>query len=386
MTHGAALERVGDSEIGRAPRSLRHVGLVALGTAVAFAGYWLVARGSRSVDFHLFRAAGQAVLDGRSPYPHLPLTASIRHDHPFVYPLPAAWLYVPFALIDYWLSAWLYAGLSIGALFLALWWLEVRSITVFALVLSSSVVISGLTLGTIDAFLLLGVAALVRFRDRPWVAGLTFAVLVALKPLMLPLVVYLVVTGRRRALAAAAAGGATLIAAALAADFSTVGYARLLHQLTLREALHSDSLVHRLVVWTGASLNAATVAVALAGGVLLASTLILGLRWRLDHRAVLAVSVGGALLVSPIVWPHYVLLCWAPLLLLRRTTLIAAAGWAATWLLFSARLPLQWVPHPLSGETARAVGVLVPLVVVAVVLAATAARAARGTTLRRPLA
>src|SRR5437868_210438 len=55
-------------------------------------------------DFLSFWTAGRAVLHGRSPYPELsslPQVADPKTFAPFVYPAPAAYWMVPFALLPF---------------------------------------------------------------------------------------------------------------------------------------------------------------------------------------------------------------------------------------------------------------------------------------------
>jgi hypothetical protein len=137
-------------------------------------------------------------------------------------------------------------------------------------------------------------------------------------------------------------------------------------------------VVAHLVRTTGWSLGAATVVVSMSCGLLLLATLAAGIRGRLDHRVVLAVSVGSALLASPIVWSHYAAFCWAPLLLLQRATLVAAAGWLASWLLFPAPMRQLWVPGPLAGRWVHGLAALVPIAMMAAVVVATSRPPTRG--------
>jgi hypothetical protein len=342
---------------------------------------WAAVRGGMPYDFRIFRRAGVAVLDHRAPYPHLPLTDAVRHHHPFVYPLPAAWLFAPFALLGFWTGAWLFAGLSIAAFLTGTWCLGVRSIPAFLLVMTSSVVVASLGYGTIDAVLYLGIAALVRFRHRPGLSATVFVLLVLLKPLMLPLAVYVLATGRLRALAAMVVAGVVAAVGSLAIGFSAVGYVHLLQQLSEAEAPQSRGVIERVVIDAGWSLGTATAVVSVIGGALLLATLITGLRGRIDHRVVLAVAVGSALVVSPIVWSHYAALCWAPLLLLRRTTLVAAVAWLASWLLFPAPLHNLRLPGPVEWRWDDAAAAAVPIATMLVVALATLGSRRRGRSL-----
>jgi hypothetical protein len=358
------------AEQPRRTRAWRRTALLVIGSAVAWAGLWFALRGVVPYDFRIFRRAGAAVLHDRAPYPPLPLTA-VGHHHPFVYPLPAAWAFAPFALLGFATGALVFGALSVAAYLAGTWLLGVRSVAVFALVLTSSVVVASLGYGTIDAFLYLGICALVRFRHRPGLTGTVVVILIALKPLMLPLVVYVLATGRLRALVTVVAAGAIATAASVAGGFSVLGYVRLLQQLSTAEAPHSRGVIERIVVDTSLPLGLATAAVAGVAAVALLLTLVAGISGRLDHRIVLAVSVGSALIVSPIVWAHYAAFCWVPLLLLRRTTLVATAAWLGSWLIFPAPLRRFRLPGPVDWRFDHAAEAAVPIAMIVIVVIAT---------------
>jgi alpha-1,2-mannosyltransferase len=348
--------------------------LLAAGTVGAFAAYWALARGSTPYDFRVYRNAGRAVLAGRSPYPALPLGPHPHGSGPFLYPLPAAWIHAPFALLPFSIAAWCYAAASIAAILLGAWWLGVRRPVTFALILGSSVAVRGLGLGTVDAFLFCGVCALVRFRERPRTTALVWVALIAIKPLMLPLIVYVVVTGRRPAAVTALAGTAAVVAGSVAAGFSPTDYARLLSEFSAREAVHGESVIRELVITAGWALGPTTALVSAAGFAVLLATLVAGLRGRLDHRVVLAIAVCIAVVVSPVVWWHYMLFLLVPLLLLPRQTLVAAIAFAVSWTVAPASLPHLHFPPSLSLSNERLLVTVMPLVVLAVVLAADRAR------------
>ena len=221
-----------------------------------------------------------------------------------------------------------------------------------------------------------------RFRHRPEVTATVFVLLVVLKPLMLPLAVYVLATGRLRALAAMVATGALALAASLTIGFSPAGYVRLLRQLSDAEAPQSRGVIERVVIDAGWSLGTATAVVSVIGGAVLLATLIAGLRNRIDQRVVLAVAVGGALVVSPIVWSHYAAFCWAPLLLLRRTTLVAAVAWLASWLVFPAPVHNLRLPGPVEWRWDDAAAAAVPIATILVVALATVGAHHRRPTLR----
>ena len=87
-------------------------------------------RGGR--DFAIFRRAGQAVLDGHSPYVQPTLKLLATNDR-FVYPTPFAIPFIPFTVGPEKLAATGYLVLSVAAIAGAVWLLGVRDWRCYAL-------------------------------------------------------------------------------------------------------------------------------------------------------------------------------------------------------------------------------------------------------------
>ena len=248
--------------------------------------------------------------------------------------------FAPFALLGLATGALVFGALSVVAYLAGTWWLGVRSVAVFALVLTSSVVVASLGYGTIDAFLYLGICALVRFRHRPEVAAAVVVALIALKPLMLPLastcsrpavcgpccdagrparVVRSVGRGRllRRRLPAIAPAALDRGRRPAAVRRDRARRAR--HQPGSRSG--SPPVVSAVGAWPWCRADRRSTV-------------------PLDHRVVLAVSVGSALN------PELCRSCGPLRRLLLGTappaapaTAVAAAAWIASWLIFPAPVP-----------------------------------------------
>jgi hypothetical protein len=149
--------------------------------------------------------------------------------------------------------------------------------------------------------------------------GAIVAVLIMAKLFLWPLWLWLLYTRRYAAAALSAALGATLTVAAWwgigFAGFQE--YPRLLSRLTELVGTNSYS-TFALIHATGLS-GSSTQRIVLAGGAML-----LGLAaWkfravRTDDRAFVA-ALGVALLATPILWPHYLVLLFVPIALRRRT-------------------------------------------------------------------
>jgi hypothetical protein len=236
------------------------------------------------VDFHIFWTAGNHYLHRHSPYGHSLARA-------FVYPPPAALLFVPLALLPYHVAAGLFLAVSLAAVLSALWLLGVRDRRLYAAAFLSPAVLTALTVGTITPLLLLGLAAVWHFRNRRG-AAIPAALLVVLKLFLWPVLVWLLVTRRQRTAVEAVALSVALTLVCWAwIGFADVGrYPSILDELVRAEGGNSYAL---------ASGRFAEVLFAAVGVVAL---------WigrRLGERRLFALAIVGAVLASPIVWLHY---------------------------------------------------------------------------------
>ncbi|WP_235433374.1 glycosyltransferase family 87 protein [Protofrankia coriariae] len=267
-------------------------------------------------DVDVFLRAGAAVGDGRGPYPP-PGSAEVYSGFAYVYPYLVAFAFVPLS----WLGehgATVFIALSVGALFLGARLLGVRDRRTYALVLMSSCAITGLQMGTLNAVLFLGLAALWHFRDRPVAAGVLAAGVIYAKLFLAPVWLWLVLTRRTKAGAVAAAFVGLLLAVTeLTSPVGTRTYLGMLGVLAREEAPLGLSLTG-LLVNTGLGMDVATwVARAVAVAVLVVAAL--AGDWPRprrggNERMLYAGTLAAALVASPIVWSHYLLLLLAPIL------------------------------------------------------------------------
>jgi hypothetical protein len=328
---------------GRRPRPFVAVAAIA---ALATIVYFVFVAPIHQVDLQVFLKAGGDVLHGRDPYSSTE-SETIRTNAAFVYPVAVAWWFAPLSVLGS-ASHVVYAVASLIAIAVACWWARPGQPMITALVLLSSCAVIGLQDGSVNPWLLLGLIAAWRWRDRPVVCGLGVAALIVCKLFLWPVFGWLLLSRRYRAAGVSAVvAGVTLVAGWVFGPLGTHGYATMLHVLSGLEAPHTAGLSGLLIHWH-ASLNVATVlATALA-------LLVLGATgWRLRRRGIGAEceqlvfggAVVAALLASPIVWHHYYLLLAAPLLVASRSIwpyiLLSFASWAAA------------APHPsTSGHTA----------------------------------
>ncbi len=301
------------------------VGIAAL-TVMLWAVY---VRDCPHFDVDVFLRAGAAVGDGRDPYPPAG-TPEVYSGFAFVYPYLVVFPFVPLSALGH-RAAEVFIAVSVAAVFAGTWLAGARRPRTFALVLAASCTITGLQMGTLNALLFLGLVTLWRIRDTPAAAGVVAALLVYSKLFLAPVLLFLLLTRRLAAFAGALAVLGLLFGVGeLTSPVGTHAYTRMLSVLAREEAPDGLSLTG-LLVNVGIGLDAASrLAWVVALGLVAAC-------WRAvrgGHREHLlfAGTVAAALIASPVVWSHYLLLLVAPLLVVaeaaavRRYAAPAATG------------------------------------------------------------
>jgi hypothetical protein len=280
-------------------------------------------------DFHggIWRA-GQDVLAGRSPY-----LAPYAHNllvigNAYIDPPLLAVLSIPFSILPFALGVALWNLVCVAALVSALMLLGVRDRWVYLLALCSFPFMSSLILGQPDGLFALAGAVAWRYRDS-LPGALAVGVLIAAKLLAWPLLLWLLVTRRIRCSAIAVVSAAALLLLSWAAiGFKgLVDYPKLLAADAHAFETRSNGVVAG-VMRLGASQQLATgLAIACAAAVVLA---IVHVARRSDQGYFAAAIVAG-LLVSPVLWSHYLVLLLVPLAACRprldRVWLLTAAFW-----------------------------------------------------------
>lgn len=267
-------------------------------------------------DFRVFWDAGHAFLDGQSPYPEQS-AAVISTKQNFLYPAPIAALFVPFALLPFGLAAALFALLVAAAPIVTLWILGVRDWRCYGAVFLGLPLVLSVALGTISTFLALGVAVLWKYRDRPLVAAPVLALLVVSKLFLWPLGLWFLVTRRSRtAFAGAAIGGIASLLAWWHVGLDTLSaYPDLIRLVAQVEQADGFSPT-ALGIAFGISAGAAQLA-SMALGLLLFAAVAARRSLRNDDLTMLVVALAAALICSPIVWGHYLVVLFVPLALAR---------------------------------------------------------------------
>jgi Glycosyltransferase family 87 len=282
---------------------------------IGFDTFRFYADGGVPHDLEVFLNAAEKVTHFASPYAY-------AADQTFAYPPLLAWLVAPLQPLGLTAAAVIWAVVSLGAIGLALWWLELRDWRCYALVGVFMFTRSAVSLGTVEALLLLAVAAAWRWRDRVVEPAAAVGLAVVLKLFLWPLAVWLALTGRIRAALLAVA--VAVIAAAVswaAIGFAGIGsYPGVLRRLADDESTSSYSVV-ALGVRAHMPLLAARIVAVLVALALLAAAAWLARNSRRTPRdrdvATFTLCLAAAFAASPIVWVHYFLLLLVPLVLAR---------------------------------------------------------------------
>ena len=270
-------------------------------------------RGSSLGDWEIFRGAAQSAIHGHSPYPAADPSLLVHNDQ-FVYPPITALLLAPLAVLPNLAGQVLVLLLGLACVLLALRLLDVRDWRCYGLALLTAPVFDTVSLGALSSAMLLGVAAAWRYRDRPYVAGPVTGLTAVAKLFAWPLFVWLLATRRlKTAFAAAAVSVVLLVGGWAAIGFAGLhGYPHLLRVLSRVEAVQSYSLVGLFrLEGTAATVLTALLAVGVVVAVVVAA------RGPEGDRRALSVAVAGALVATPVLWLHYLVLLFVPIALAR---------------------------------------------------------------------
>jgi len=226
---------------------------------------------------------------------------------------------VPFSLLPFPIANVFFLFLNLGCVALALRLLGVRDWRCYGAAFLSAPVFSAASIGTVSPLLLLGVTAAWRYRGRTVVVGTVIASVVAMKLFLWPLWFWLI-RARHRAAAVLASVGilATTLLAWWAIGFAGLhDYPRLLGRLTELVGANSYSL-YALQRTAGVSSHAAQAGLILLGLLLVLAAAIAFGRPRDEARLFVAL-LGVALVATPILWPHYLVLLFVPVALSSRS-------------------------------------------------------------------
>ncbi len=304
-------------------------------------------------DLHVYRYAGQAVLDGARVYDaDDPVTGL-----PFTYPPFAAVLMVPSALVPSWLAAALWTAASAACVAATVvvvrradgrpapgWWVAAAAVAALAL----EPVWQNLAFGQVNALLMLAVLLDLLRPDRR-LSGVLVGIVAGIKLTPLVFVVLLVLVGRRSAAGRAALTFAATVAVGFAVpgaasywtdgllDARRVGPPQLAHNQSV-----SGTLARLLdgppstLLW-----------LCVAGPIALAVLGVAMACWRRGDPVLGACLAAMAMLVaSPIAWSHHWVWAVPVAVTLWERSRWAAVAWTAV---FVAR-PMLWPPWGQSRE------------------------------------
>ena len=334
------------------PIALAVVGVLGL-VAIAILG---ASSAGRGYDFQAYWDAGERLLGGGSAYDPSTLAGpySPGPHGLYLYPPPLAVLLLPLHVLGYPAAETLWVAVRIVALAAACWLLPVSRpirLAVLGTTALSDPALLDVNLGNVSIVVLLLAAGGWRYLERP-AGSFMVALAIALRAPMAALLVWPTLRRRWKPVVWTLVSGGILVLVTLPV-VGISGYADYLRVLgNLRSplgALH-DSDLGSAVLALGASPEIA--GIALIGGYAIAGVAIV-LSLRRDAEVGYVVAATAALLLSPVMWPHYLVLLALP------AALIAARRWPA-----AVALPLLgWLPE-----------MFLPFVVVAATIAPLALR------------
>ena len=264
-------------------------------------------------DFGIFRRAARLVMDGTSPYA-APNAHALAGFDKFVYPPAAAVLFAPLAEIPVGAARVVMLAGGLLCVLGALRLLGVADWRCYGVASMSAPVVNSLALGALSSFLFLGAAIVWRYRDRPALAGTAAALTALLKVFLWPLAVWLAATRRTGAFVRCMLAGLVLLVGGWALiDFAGLTtYPRMLRVLTdLEGGVSYGPLALLHVSDRTRSVLSILVALLVVVAVVVAARTVDG-----DRRS-FAIAIVGALVATPILWLHYLVLLFIPLALYR---------------------------------------------------------------------
>lgn len=284
---------------------------------------------TRAYDVDVFLRAGAAAVHGLRVYP-APGTPAVYSGSSFVYPYFILWPFMLLGALPAALGTAVFFGISACAVVAACLLAGDSGPWRTVLVLCTAFTITGLQLGALSPLLFAGAVLLWRQRSRPSVFLLAGPVVVC-KLFLAPLLVWLLLARRFRALAWASVSTIVLLGVGFILGPIDVGqYLRILSQLGAHEARSGFGLIGALMN-AGLAMSAAQAwAFALTLALLLAAHL--HHRRTRDERVLFCAGLAAALLLTPVLWSHYLVLLLAGLLAYeaprRWFAMLAIASWA----------------------------------------------------------
>ena len=306
--------------------------------------------------------AAEAVLDGKSPYPALD-DPILEDQKGYVYPPQLVVALTPLTFLPVDLVALLAAAGLLALVAYTLYLLGIRDLRCYAAAFLWMPTTSGVLLANVSIPLAFAMAVLWRYRDELWRPSVALGLAVSAKLLFWPMFVWMLAMRRVRAAVLAVVLGAavTLLAWAVIGFAGLGGYPDLLERLSDIQSERSYSIVGMaatLGLGEGVG-RALTLAVGL--GLLVACVLFAR---RSDDARSFTCAIAATLVLSPIVWLHYLVVLLVPMAIFR-------PRFSALWL-----LPiLLWIsPRPGYADGYQT---FMPAIVATILLVALLARPQR---------
>ncbi len=289
---------------------------------------WMMIRNALDHQFafdvrYAFVPAAHAVVHGASPY-HGITSRAVQEGYAFLYPPLAAYLFAPLTLMPPLAAGFVVTVLVTAMVPATLLVLGVRDWRCHAVAFLWLPTIAAIESANVTLPMVLGLALIWRYRDRPAVVALVGGLIVALKLFFWPLLIWLVATRRYRLAALTAATSAALVFVPWAAlGFAGLrGYPHLMSFVSRKEGANSYSaaaLAHFVVPsWT------ASLAIEAVVGVLVLVLVVLAGRRGRDRDA-FALAIIAILAFTPLLEIHYLAAFLVLVALYRR-------GFGAAWL------------------------------------------------------
>lgn len=348
-----------------APRAL-FLATVAAGVAALFLALAVsrfVNSSGYGFDFNCYFTGAQRLVAGQNIYLPFNLDGPFQHGGPtqYVYAPPLAVLLAPVSSVPFAPAAFAWLLLHLGALVASCALMPVTRpvrLAAFAVAAFSSPFLVDLNLGNVSVFVLLAAVVGWRWLDRP-VAAIALAVSMAVRPQMGMVLAWWLVRREWRAAAWTIATGAVLILLTLPFVGITgyVDFLRVVRNMQVAGVLHNGSLESAAIL-VGLPAPLPTVAflagVAFAVGAVAASL-------RRDPELSYVVTVVASLLVTPLLWGHYLVLLLVPAAFLAQrgrpwALALPLLGWlpdGAIALAAFAGLLLPFTARPPAGPTSN---------------------------------
>ena len=268
--------------------------------------------------------AAEEVLHGHSPYPALD-DPILEDQKGYVYPPQLVLTMLPLTALPVDVAAVIVAIGLLALLGITLKILGVRDVRCYAAAFLWVPSVSAVLLGNLSIPLAFAVAVAWRYRDRVWPPAWALGLAVAAKLLMWPMLVWTLATRRFLVTIWALVIGlaSTFVAWAAIGFDGLAGYPDLLRRLSDIQSERSYSIVG-MSATAGLGGTVGEV-LTLACGVALLAGCVLFARRRDEPRS-FTCAVVATLVLSPIVWLHYLVVLLVPMAILR-------PRFSALWLL-----------------------------------------------------